>query len=133
MDRVVGERCCSFDCDAADRPENRGRMQRTTRGKPSLVTSSRSASTAAIRVCLGQVGLEVLRRKGTVLRCYNNMAETVTFSEIGMSVAVLEAGYNIDSLMLRYQVHPFHHPSTDTLAPLRPGLLSPFMTAPTSA
>ncbi len=51
-----------------------------------------------------QVGLEVLRRKGTVLRCYANMAETVTFSEIGMSVAVLEAGYNIDSLMLRYQV-----------------------------
>jgi len=46
----------------------------------------------------------VLRRKGTVLRCYANMAETVTFSEIGMSVAVLEAGYNIDSLMLRYQV-----------------------------
>ncbi len=47
----------------------------------------------------------MLRRKGTVLRCYSNMAETVTFSEIGMSVAVLEAGYNIDSLMLRYQVN----------------------------
>ena len=45
----------------------------------------------------------MLRKKGTVLRCYANMAETVTFSEIGMSIAVLEAGYNIDSLMLRYQ------------------------------
>ena len=50
-----------------------------------------------------QVGLDVLRRKGTVLKCYANMAETVTFSEIGMSMAVMEAGYNIDSLMLRYQ------------------------------
>ena len=55
------------------------------------------------RVPRRQVGLDVLRKKGTVLRCYANMAETVTFSEIGMSVAVLEAGYNIDSLMLRYQ------------------------------
>ena len=55
-------------------------------------------------ILLFQVGLDVLRRKGTVLRCYSNMAETVTFSEIGMSVAVLEAAYNIDSLMLRYQV-----------------------------
>ena len=54
----------------------------------------------------------MLRKKGTVLRCYANMAETVTFSEIGMSVAVLEAGYNIDSLMLRYQAcasKPSHH------------------------
>lgn len=58
------------------------------------------------------MGLDVLRRKNTVLKCYSNMAETVTYSEIGMSMAILEAGYNIDSLMLRYQVNtsslPWH-------------------------
>ena len=64
-----------------------------------------SGLSAALRAW-SQVGLEVLRRKGTVLQCYSNMAETVTFSEIGMSLAVLEAGFNIDSLMLRYQVTP---------------------------
>ena len=53
-----------------------------------------------------QVALDVLRRRQTVLKCYSNMAETVTYSEIGMSMAILEAGYNIDSLMLRYQVNP---------------------------
>ena len=47
-----------------------------------------------------------MRRKNTVLKCYKDMAETVTYSEIGMSMAMLEAGYNIDSLMLRYQVNP---------------------------
>ena len=50
------------------------------------------------------MGLAVLQKKGTVLKCYSNMAETVTYSEIGMSMAILEAGYNIDTLMLRYQV-----------------------------
>lgn len=46
----------------------------------------------------------MLQKKGSVLKCYSNMAETVTYSEIGMSIAIIEAGYNIDSLMLRYQV-----------------------------
>lgn len=54
-------------------------------------------------VRFAQVGLAVLKKKGTVLKCYSNMAETVTYSEIGMSMAIIEAGYNIDSLMLRYQ------------------------------
>ena len=53
-----------------------------------------------------QVGLDVIKRKGTVLQCHKDMAEMVTLSEIGMSKAILEAGYNLDSLMLRYQVGP---------------------------
>ena len=51
-----------------------------------------------------QVGLDVIKRRGTVLQCHRDMAEMVTLSEIGMSIAVLEAGYNLDCLMLRYQV-----------------------------
>ena len=56
-----------------------------------------------------QVGLDVIRRKGTVLQCHKDMAEMVTLTEIGMSKAILEAGYNLDSLMLRYQVGPCRH------------------------
>lgn len=48
--------------------------------------------------------MDVIKRKGTVLQCHKDMAEMVTLSEIGMSKAILEAGYNLDSLMLRYQV-----------------------------
>jgi hypothetical protein len=55
---------------------------------------------------LPQVGLDVIKRKGSVLQCHKDMAEMVTLSEIGMSKAILEAGYNLDSLMLRYQVGP---------------------------
>jgi len=46
----------------------------------------------------------VIRRKGSVLQCHKDMSEMVTLSEIGMSSAILEAGYNLDCLMLRYQV-----------------------------
>lgn len=56
-----------------------------------------------------QVGLDVIRRKGTVLQCHKDMAEMVSLSEIGMSKAILEAGYNLDSLMLRYQVGLCRH------------------------
>ena len=45
-----------------------------------------------------------MKRKGTVLQCHADMSEMVTLSEIGMSTAILEAGYNLDCLMLRYQV-----------------------------
>lgn len=51
-----------------------------------------------------QEGLDVITRKGSVLQCHKDMAEMVTLSEIGMSKAILEAGYNLDCLMLRYQV-----------------------------
>lgn len=44
--------------------------------------------------------------QGTVFRCWANIAETVIHSEIGSSVAIREAGFNLDSLMLRYQVTP---------------------------
>lgn len=54
-------------------------------------------------VAMDQVGLDVIKRKGSVLQCHKDMAEMVTLSEIGMSKAVLEAGYNLDCLMLRYQ------------------------------
>lgn len=51
-----------------------------------------------------QAGLDIIKRKGTVLQCHKDMSEMVTLSEIGMSTAILEAGFNLDSLQLRYQV-----------------------------
>ena len=49
-------------------------------------------------------GLEVLLATGRVFKCWESMRETVINSEIGASVAIMGAGYTIDSLMLRYQV-----------------------------
>ena len=54
-------------------------------------------------VATDSIGLQVLLGKGTVFRCYESMADVVIQSEIGMSTAILQAGYGIDSLMLRYQ------------------------------
>lgn len=44
--------------------------------------------------------------QGTVFHCWENMAETVIHSELGASQAIVKAGFNLDSLMLRYQVDP---------------------------
>ena len=35
--------------------------------------------------------------------CYNNMWDTIFYSELGSSLAVLKGGYNLDSFMVRYQ------------------------------
>jgi hypothetical protein len=50
-----------------------------------------------------QTGLAILQRGGQVFSCYDNLHDTIYFAELGSSLAVLEAGFNIDSLMLRYQ------------------------------
>ncbi|KAL4425923.1 hypothetical protein ABPG75_009939 [Micractinium tetrahymenae] len=54
-------------------------------------------------VATDAVGLGVLRGSGSVLRCIDDKFGTVLTSEIGASTVILEAGYNIDSLMMRYQ------------------------------
>ena len=38
-----------------------------------------------------------------VFECYSSIHETVWHSELGASLAVLNAGFNIDSLMMRYK------------------------------
>ncbi|KAK9808001.1 hypothetical protein WJX73_002333 [Symbiochloris irregularis] len=48
-------------------------------------------------------GLKALADAGTVFHCWETMAETVIHSELGASIVIKEAGFSIDSLMLRYQ------------------------------
>lgn len=50
-----------------------------------------------------QVGLDIWRRDGNVLKCWHSMWDVIWHGELGSSLAVLNAGYGIDSLMLRYQ------------------------------
>ncbi|DBA99576.1 TPA: hypothetical protein ACH3X3_012154 [Trebouxia sp. C0006] len=50
-----------------------------------------------------QVGLQILQQDGQVFACFDNLHDTIYFAELGSSLAVLKAGYNIDSLMMRYQ------------------------------
>ena len=51
----------------------------------------------------GQVGLGVLAADGNVFKCYEDMWDTIYYSEVGASRAVLGAGFSLDSLMLRYK------------------------------
>ena len=50
-----------------------------------------------------QAGLKVLQDDGKVFACYDDMWDTIYHSEVGASRAVLNAGYTLDSLMLRYK------------------------------
>lgn len=54
-------------------------------------------------IATDSVGLGVLRSNDTIFNCYDEMADVVFHSEQGMSEAILNAGYSIDSLMSRYQ------------------------------
>lgn len=48
------------------------------------------------------VGLGVLQKEN-VFRCYKRYTEVIYFGEVGASLAILQAGYNIHSAMLRYK------------------------------
>ena len=50
-----------------------------------------------------QVGLEVLQKNGSVLQCHGLPWEDELYSLFGASRAILDAGYNMDSFMLRYR------------------------------
>ncbi|KAI8114536.1 hypothetical protein M9434_002658 [Picochlorum sp. BPE23] len=54
-------------------------------------------------VATDSVGLNVLRSNNTIFNCYDEMEDVVFHSEQGMSEAILNAGYSMDSLMSRYQ------------------------------
>ena len=49
-----------------------------------------------------QIGLSVLLRDQNVFKCFSSVLEAIWHAELGSSVAIFEAGYTIDSLMLRY-------------------------------
>ena len=48
-----------------------------------------------------QAGLKILKDEDTVLACYEDIQQTMFYSELGASRAILNARFNIDSLMLR--------------------------------
>ncbi|PNW75479.1 hypothetical protein CHLRE_12g528300v5 [Chlamydomonas reinhardtii] len=54
-------------------------------------------------VATDQVGLQVLLDDGRVFHCHNTRWNTIYYSELGSSTAVLHAGYNLDCLMTKYQ------------------------------
>eukprot|EP00891_Asterochloris_glomerata_P006722 jgi/Astpho2/6722/Aster-06741 len=54
-------------------------------------------------VATDQVGFGIMYRNGNVFKCHTDMWDTIFHAELGSSWTVLQAGYNIDSFMMRYQ------------------------------
>lgn len=50
-----------------------------------------------------QVGLRIWLQDAKVFQCWHSMWDVIWHGELGSSLAILKAGYNLDSLMLRYQ------------------------------
>ncbi len=65
------------------------------------VTCSHIVLTGPVAAC--QVGLKILLDDEKVFACYNSIHDTVFHAELGSSLAILNAGYTIDTLMLKYQ------------------------------
>lgn len=49
------------------------------------------------------MGLDIWLSDGNVLKCWRSMWDVIWHGELGSSLAILNAGYGLDSLMLRYQ------------------------------
>ena len=52
-------------------------------------------------LAMDQDALQVLAREGQALQCHNDRWDAVFFGELGSSLAILNAGYNIDSFVVR--------------------------------
>lgn len=50
-----------------------------------------------------QAGMRAIMDDEKVFACHKSMQETIHYSELGSSLAILNAGFNLDCLMLRYQ------------------------------
>ena len=50
-----------------------------------------------------QVGLQTMLDDGNVFKCHKDMWDAIYYSELGSSLAILKSGFNLDSLMARYQ------------------------------
>ena len=59
--------------------------------------------------------LQILDQQGDVLQCHRDRWDAIYFGEIGSSLAVLNAGFNIDSFILRYALHCWFVKSYATL------------------
>lgn len=49
-----------------------------------------------------QTGLQLLMNDGEVFKCYDHIHLTMFYSELGASKVIMDAGYTIDCLMLRW-------------------------------
>lgn len=52
-------------------------------------------------VATDAVGFDVLQRNGSVFTCHDKIKETILYSELGISAVILDAGYNLDCLIVR--------------------------------
>lgn len=50
-----------------------------------------------------QVGFKVWQKDENVFKCWESMWDVIWHGELGSSLAMLNAGYNLDSFMMRYQ------------------------------
>lgn len=50
-----------------------------------------------------KVGLDVWLRGGNVFTCWSSMWDVIWHGELGSSLALLDAGFGLDSFMMRYQ------------------------------
>lgn len=67
---------------------------------PGSNTTAANPHVQSFAVATDAVGLSLLRRNGSVFACHDRIGHTVFHSELGLSAVMLDAGYNLDCLMV---------------------------------
>lgn len=60
-------------------------------------------------LAMDQAALQVLAQEGQVMQCHFDRWDAVYFGELGSSLAILNAGYNIDSFLVRWGIYLLFH------------------------
>ena len=53
-------------------------------------------------ILLFQVGMRLWLKEGSIFKCYGSQWDSIYYSELGSSLAILRAGFNLDCFMMRY-------------------------------
>ena len=67
-----------------------------------------STGTCKRRPAGQQAALDILRRDSEVLKCHSDRWDAIWYAELGSSAAILNAGYNIASMLHRCAQHGLH-------------------------
>ena len=102
--------CCGSPCTGRSAlPCHAGWLSMCATPDTGLSVPMHHASTTFCQCCSKQpllavqVGFGIMYRNGNVFKCHTDMWDTIFHAELGSSWTVLQAGYNIDSFMMRYQ------------------------------
>lgn len=73
--------------------------------KPGTMELRQNPHVQSYAIATDAIGLRLLMEDGRVFACYNNIQDTIYYSELGASAVIMDANYTLDSFMVRSMIN----------------------------